>query len=79
MAIHEKSLRVAVSILLLIVAGGFIPGAVHSQSSNLKIGSVDIQKAVNECNAGKEAKKTSPKRWRNFSISSLKNSESFKR
>jgi outer membrane protein len=66
MAIHEKSLRVAVSILLLIVAGGFIPGAVHSQSSNLKIGSVDIQKAVNECNAGKEAKKNLTKEVEKF-------------
>lgn len=57
MAIHEKSFRVAVGILVLIVAGGLYSGTVYSQNANLKIGSVDIQKAVNECNAGKEAKK----------------------
>ena len=57
MAIHEKSFRVAVGILALVVAGGLYSGTVYSQNVNLKIGSVDIQKAVNECNAGKEAKK----------------------
>ncbi len=57
MAIHEKCLRAAVGILLFILAGELFPGAVYSQNSNLKIGSVDIQKAVNDCHAGREAKK----------------------
>ena len=57
MAINEKSLQGGVVILFLIVAGAFIPKAAHSQNPNSKIGSVDIQKAVNECLAGKEAKK----------------------
>lgn len=56
MEIYEKSLRVAVGILLMMGAGGLCPGDGYSQNSNLKIGSVDMQKAVNECNAGKEAK-----------------------
>ena len=35
--------------------GGLLTGRVDS--ADIKIGSVDMQKAVNECNAGKEAKK----------------------
>jgi outer membrane protein len=35
--------------------GGLINGVVHS--AELKVGAVDIQKAVNECNEGKEDKK----------------------
>ena len=31
-------------------------GRVYSQDSSIKIGSVEIQRAVNECQAGKEAK-----------------------
>ena len=37
------------------VIGGLFTGTVYS--ADVKIGSVDMQKAVNECNAGKEAKK----------------------
>jgi hypothetical protein len=40
----------------LVLAGGLFTGTVYS--ADIKIGYVDIQKAVNECNAGKEAKKT---------------------
>jgi outer membrane protein len=57
MAIHKKSLRVVVGILFLIVARGLFPAAARSQNSNSRIGSIDIQRAVNECRAGKEAKR----------------------
>jgi len=57
MTIHKKSLRAVAGICLLIVAGGLPPEAVYSQNPDSKIGSIDMQKAVNECQAGKEAKK----------------------
>ncbi len=43
-----------IGILVLIMIGGLLTGRVYS--ADIKIGSVDMQKAVNECNAGKEAK-----------------------
>lgn len=43
-----------IGILVLIMMGGLLTGRVYS--ADIKIGSVDMQKAVNECNAGKEAK-----------------------
>ncbi|MCX8118814.1 MAG: OmpH family outer membrane protein [Desulfobacterota bacterium] len=49
-----KWLAMAVGGLMLFV--GAAPG--WGQTQALKIGFVDIQKAVNECNEGKEAKKT---------------------
>ncbi|MBM4278299.1 MAG: OmpH family outer membrane protein [Deltaproteobacteria bacterium] len=48
-----RSRNMAVAIGILIALGWL--GSVSA--SSLKIGFVDIQKAVNECNAGKEAKK----------------------
>jgi len=39
---------------IVILIGGLLTGAVYSE--DLKVGAVDIQKAVNQCNAGKEAK-----------------------
>jgi len=57
MAMVGKSFRMVVGVFLLVVLGGLHTEAVYSQSINIKIGSVDIQKAVNECSAGKEAKK----------------------
>jgi outer membrane protein len=50
-AMRSKKMVAAVGIL--IVLGWFGPAL----ANNPKIGFVDIQKAVNECNAGKEAKK----------------------
>ena len=50
---YGKNLRKFIGILVL--AGGLFTGTVYS--ADIKVGSVDIQKAVNECNAGKEAKK----------------------
>jgi len=41
-------------ILVPIVIGGLLTGRVYS--ADIKIGCVDMQKAVNACNAGKEAK-----------------------
>jgi outer membrane protein len=56
MTVHRKSLRMVMAVLLFIVVGGLLAGRAYSQNSGIKIGSVDIQKAVNECQAGKEAK-----------------------
>ena len=48
---YGKNLRKFIGILVLV--GGLFTGTVYS--ADIKVGSVDIQKAVNECNAGKEA------------------------
>ncbi|MGD0918257.1 MAG: hypothetical protein ABSB22_17535 [Thermodesulfobacteriota bacterium] len=42
-----------IGIFLLIVTGGLFAGPGYSE--DIKIGSVDMQKAANECNARKEA------------------------
>jgi len=47
--------RLAVVIGILVFLGGWL--AKPAGAAELKIGSVDIQKAVNECHAGKDAKK----------------------
>ena len=47
--------RKFIGILVFMIIGGLSTGTVYS--ADIKIGSVDMQKAVNECNAGKEAKK----------------------
>ena len=47
-----------------LLAGGFLAGP--AGSAELKVGSVDIQKAINECNAGKEAKKEITKEVEKF-------------
>lgn len=57
MASYHKAFRVIIGILLLFVAGGLLSGVVYSENLNVKIACVDIQRAINECNAGKEAKK----------------------
>jgi len=51
MARYEKF----IGVLVLIITGGLLTGRVYS--ADIKIGWVDMQKAGNECNAGKEAKK----------------------
>ena len=56
----------AVGILLFIFVGGLLTGVAYSQNVNIKIGSVDIQKAVNECHSGKEAKKALTKEVEKF-------------
>jgi len=48
--------RKFVVILAFVTMGVSLTGRVYS--ADIKIGWVDMQKAVNECNAGKEAKKT---------------------
>ncbi len=53
MAMKGKRLVMIVGIILFL--GGWLGSALAAE---LKIGCVDIQKAMNECNAGKEAKKT---------------------
>jgi len=57
--------------------GGWLTNPVGS--AELKVGSVDIQKAVNECNAGKEAKRYSPGRWKKFSNRVWRNRKSSSR
>ena len=44
-----------IGILVLIIIGGLLTGRVYS--ADIKGGWVDMQRAVNECNAGKEGKK----------------------
>ena len=56
MTTYRKALRVAMVVLLLFLIGGGFTGVVYSQDLSLKIACVDIQRAINECNAGKEAK-----------------------
>ena len=63
---YGKSFRRVVVILLFIVVGGLPAGRAYSQNLNIKIGSVDIQKAVNECSTGKEAKKALTKEVEQF-------------
>jgi len=57
-----KNLRKFIGILVLVE--GLFTGTVYS--ADIKIGSVDIQKAGNECNAGKEAKKALTKEVEKF-------------
>jgi outer membrane protein len=61
-AMVKKSLGIILGILVLI--GGLLTGS--AGAAELKIGSVDIQRAINECNAGKEAKKTIMKEVEKF-------------
>ncbi len=49
---HRKGIQLGIGIVILI--GRFLTGAVYSE--DLKIAAIDIQKAINQCNAGKEAK-----------------------
>ncbi len=52
----NRNMMMVVGLFVLLGYLGLAFG--QAQTSGLKIGFVDIQKAVNECNAGKEAKKT---------------------
>ncbi len=56
MKVSGWSLRMVVAVLLFVVVEALLPGRIYSQNLNIKIGSVDIQRAVNQCHAGKEAK-----------------------
>jgi outer membrane protein len=55
-----KKIGMVIGILIL---GGWLGSVL---AADIKIGFVDIQKAVNECNAGKEAKKTIVKEVEKF-------------
>ena len=44
-----------IGILVLIIIGGLLTGRVYP--ADIKVGWVDTERAVNECNAGKEGKK----------------------
>lgn len=61
-AMYKKRLGIILGILVLM--GGLLTKP--AGSAELKIGSVDIQRAVNECNQGKEAKKTIMKEVEKF-------------
>ena len=50
---NQKKVRLVVGMVILM--GAWL--ARSGWASELRVGSVDIQRAVNECNAGKEAKK----------------------
>ena len=60
MTIYGKVIR----IFVLIILGGLLTERVYS--AEIKIGWVDMQKAVNECNAGKEARKALTKEGEKF-------------
>ncbi len=64
MATHTRRLGITIGIVILL--GGFLPRLARSADLDLKIAFVDIQKAVNECNAGKEAKKDLAKEVEKF-------------
>jgi len=53
-AMSGKRLTSVVGILLLIIIEGVLGGRAYPE--DIKIGSVDIQKAINECKEGKEDK-----------------------
>ena len=59
---YGKWIGIIIGIILL--GGGYGVGSVGS--AELKIGSVDISRAVNDCNAGKEAKKEITKEVEKF-------------
>jgi len=50
-------------VIVIFILGGWLGPVL---AADIKIGFVDIQKAVNECNAGKEAKKTIVKEVEKF-------------
>lgn len=52
-----RSKRIVIAVGIFILLGGVGQAFGQSQPSSFKVGFVDIQKAVNECNSGKEAKK----------------------
>jgi outer membrane protein len=56
--------RFGMIIGILILIGGWLAGPVRSE--DLKIGFVDIRKAINECNEGKEARKALTKEVEKF-------------
>ena len=56
--------RLGIILGILVLMGGLLTGPVRS--AELKVASVDIQRAVNESNAGKEAKKTIMKEVEKF-------------
>jgi len=56
--------RKFIGIFVFMIIGRLFTGTVYP--ADIKIGSVDMQKAVNECNAGKEAKKVLTKEAEKF-------------
>jgi outer membrane protein len=60
MTMHGKRLGMVIGIIILV---GWFGGVF---AADLKVGCVDIQRAVNECNAGKEAKKVITKEVEKF-------------
>lgn len=66
MTAYGKSFRIAVVVLFSLAVGGLLTGRAYSQTSSIKIGSVDIQRALNESDAGKEAKKALTKEVEKF-------------
>ncbi len=55
--------KVGVALMVVILLGG---GLIPASSAEIKIGLVDIQRAINECQAGKEAKKALTKEAEKF-------------
>jgi len=60
---HRKTVMMIIGISML--TGGLLAGH-PAESADLKFGCVDMQRAVNECNEGKEVKKALAKELENF-------------
>lgn len=61
-----RNMAIVITVGMLIILGGLGKAFGQAQAPSPKIGFVDIQKAVNECNAGKEAKKAIVKEVEKF-------------
>ncbi len=61
-----RSKRIVITVGIIMMLGCFGQAFGQTPAGSLKIGFVDIQKAVNECNAGKEAKKAIVKEIEKF-------------
>jgi outer membrane protein len=59
---YGKRVWMVIGIIILIIGGWLGP----AWAAELKLGCVDMQKAVNDCNAGKEAKKVIAKELEKF-------------
>lgn len=65
MTVYVKRFRIVV-VLFFVAIGGLLAERAYPQTSTIKVGCVDIQRALNECDAGKEAKKALTKEVEKF-------------
>ena len=65
MTVHAKRFRIVV-VLFFVAIGGLLAARAYPQTSTIKVGCIDVQRALNECDAGKEAKKALTKEVEKF-------------